>query len=562
MEPIRILFLAANPLNSARLRLDEEVREIEAKIRTADYRDSLQLVSKWAVRPDDLLQYLNQYRPHIVHFSGHADCAEELILEDSNGQANPVSKEALVSLFTTLKDNIRVVVLNACYSRPQAEAITEQIDCAIGMRKAIGDGSAIAFAASFYRAIGFGRSVRAAFDQGKVALQMEGNAEDRTPQLHTRAGLDPATVVLINSPPAISPQEAAGEATTQWPRVDRATAGEFLAALERSPLAVFFDVRTGRGDKHTDFLNWFDEQMQVHLALQDSTARFSQLRCVRALLECTPGHESRKCPPYLGSPAIRVIFVEETRRAFATALNAAFQTGKGKYGQLPPLIMIHQMMGCPLAVVCLDELAKIFEEQIKSATDTGCGSECQRWVRGLGFHDFDPHDLLAGDATKATARDRLRADLIKMRSPGQDVRRAIRPSIDFAMLMNHKSQEFTDTWGVVLLDIEAPGEDQEKLLYYEIPSELGNTPTWKIRDLTIPVEVSPGFKDDLLRFGILVWKEVFTPHKPDRLHSWITDYNPAMRTLDVVDDALENAVLYVVPQFEPLAIANEYSANG
>ena len=42
-----------------------------AKIRSAEYRDTLELVSAWAVRPDDLQQLLLQHQPHVVHFSGH-----------------------------------------------------------------------------------------------------------------------------------------------------------------------------------------------------------------------------------------------------------------------------------------------------------------------------------------------------------------------------------------------------------------------------------------------------------------------------------------------------------
>ena len=79
-----------------------------------------------------------------------------------------MTKEALVHLFRTLKDNIRLVLLNACSTRPQAEAIAETIDCTIGMRKPIGDDAAIVFAASFYRALGFGRSVKEAFELGKA----------------------------------------------------------------------------------------------------------------------------------------------------------------------------------------------------------------------------------------------------------------------------------------------------------------------------------------------------------------------------------------------------------
>ncbi|ARN82251.1 hypothetical protein DSM21852_16510 [Methylocystis bryophila] len=198
MEKIKILFFAANPNGTTELSLTKEAREIEEKIRAAQFRDSLEFITKWAVRPDDLLQSLNQHKPHIVHFSGHGSPAEEIILLDKLGNAKPVSKEALIGLFRTLKDNIRIVLLNACFSRPQAEAITAEIDCAIGMTHAIGDDAAIIFAASFYRAIGFGRSVKDAFDQGKAAIILEGIQEEETPELMTRQNVTAESVVLVN----------------------------------------------------------------------------------------------------------------------------------------------------------------------------------------------------------------------------------------------------------------------------------------------------------------------------------------------------------------------------
>src|SRR5438128_10514755 len=100
---VKILFLAANPKNSPQLRLDEEIREIHAKIRAAEFRDSFEIVSRWAVRPLDLLQAFNEVQPHIVHFSGHGNCSAELVLEDESGNAKPVSEAALVSLFQTIK---------------------------------------------------------------------------------------------------------------------------------------------------------------------------------------------------------------------------------------------------------------------------------------------------------------------------------------------------------------------------------------------------------------------------------------------------------------------------
>jgi hypothetical protein len=191
MATVRTLFLAANPKDTNQLALDEEIRQITNKIRMSDGRDVLDVVSAWAVRPDDLIQYLNQYRPRIVHFSGHGSPDGEIVLVDDNGSAKPVSPQALKALFTTLRDNIEIVLLNACYSHVQAEAIREVIDYVVGMDTAIGDKAATIFAASFYRALGFGRTVQEAFDQARTALLLEGIPEENTPELLVRTGVSP-----------------------------------------------------------------------------------------------------------------------------------------------------------------------------------------------------------------------------------------------------------------------------------------------------------------------------------------------------------------------------------
>jgi hypothetical protein len=200
MDKVKVLFLSANPAGTTKLQLDEEIRQIMTKIRASEYRDALELVPRFATRPDDFLQALLEHMPHIVHFSGHGSSTEELIVLDEHGRPKPISKEALVSLFRALKDNVRVVLLNACYTRPQAEAISATIDCTIGMNKPIGDEAAIVFVASFYRALGFGRSVQDAFEMGKVALLLEGIPEESTPALWSREGADASKIILIRPP--------------------------------------------------------------------------------------------------------------------------------------------------------------------------------------------------------------------------------------------------------------------------------------------------------------------------------------------------------------------------
>ena len=53
---------------------------------------------------------------------------------------------------------------------PEAEAVAGTIDCTIGMHEPIGDAAAIVFSASFYRVLGFGCSIRQAFEVGKASL--------------------------------------------------------------------------------------------------------------------------------------------------------------------------------------------------------------------------------------------------------------------------------------------------------------------------------------------------------------------------------------------------------
>lgn len=196
-KQIKVLFLASNPLDQNQLRLDEEVRSIKEKLRASEHRDAVELKSEWAVRPSDILQALNEHKPHIVHFSGHGSNSDELVLQDAAGGTKLVTKDAIAATISTMTDNIEIVMFNACFSAGQAEAVTEYVNFAIGMTEAISDDAARVFAAHFYSAIGFGRSVQKAFDQGISALLLEGIPENKTPMLYHREGVSANDVILV-----------------------------------------------------------------------------------------------------------------------------------------------------------------------------------------------------------------------------------------------------------------------------------------------------------------------------------------------------------------------------
>jgi len=141
---------------------------------------------------------MNQHRPHIVQFSGHGGDTG-IVICDEAGDAKLINSGALVALFESTLSNVQVVVLNACYSKAQAEAIVSVIPCAIGMNNSIGDKAARIFAASFYRAIGFGNSVEVSFKQGVAALKLEGINEADTPELIVGPGVNASELIIVQT---------------------------------------------------------------------------------------------------------------------------------------------------------------------------------------------------------------------------------------------------------------------------------------------------------------------------------------------------------------------------
>ncbi|HTE19907.1 MAG TPA: NB-ARC domain-containing protein, partial [Armatimonadota bacterium] len=201
MRKATVLFFAADPFpatyGTPSLQLDEDVRNIRAKVRAAEYRDALVFDYRLAARSDDLIQALNETSPHVVHFSGHGS-DEGLMLVGTDGGPQPVSPAALRQLFQAFRGDIRVVVLNACLSLPQAQAIAEIVGCAIGTGDEISDGAAITFGGSFYRALAFGHSVQNAFEQARAALAMEHPSEVDTPRIIAGPGVDPAGIFVVH----------------------------------------------------------------------------------------------------------------------------------------------------------------------------------------------------------------------------------------------------------------------------------------------------------------------------------------------------------------------------
>lgn len=72
-ERLRVLDLAANP--EMDVRVDAEVRQVRAAVKKALHRDLVDIDHRPAATPEDLLDGINELRPHVIHFAGHEAAA-------------------------------------------------------------------------------------------------------------------------------------------------------------------------------------------------------------------------------------------------------------------------------------------------------------------------------------------------------------------------------------------------------------------------------------------------------------------------------------------------------
>jgi hypothetical protein len=193
-----ILFLAANGPGGSARRPEEEIRTIELRLRLSEMREMFDVRSQLALRVSELTRFLLQYKPAIVHFAGLGTTSGEIIIEDDSGGSVPVSPAAIGKLFSILKDNVRCVVMSACYAEIQARAIVPHVGCVVGMKDLLSKEAAISFAAGFYQALGFGRSIQIAFDLACIQLELQGLNTHASPVLLT-SHPGSAEIVLADS---------------------------------------------------------------------------------------------------------------------------------------------------------------------------------------------------------------------------------------------------------------------------------------------------------------------------------------------------------------------------
>ncbi len=199
-KKLRVLYLLANPSSQGSLRTDAEFRHVEEEISSSKYRDKIDLVIKMATDAKSMLKGLNDFRPQVVHFSGHGG-KQGIWLDDGKvdkSVGSAMKFDLLAEALAATDSPPKLLVLNACDTLAGADVLLNAVEAVIAMSDSISDVGAATFAAQFYAAIASAQSTEVALKQAKVSMKAASLRDAHLPEIIFRKGIDPKKQVLIN----------------------------------------------------------------------------------------------------------------------------------------------------------------------------------------------------------------------------------------------------------------------------------------------------------------------------------------------------------------------------
>ncbi len=260
-EPIKILFLSANPQNTQKLNTSAEFRLVYEVLQ---HDPRFKVISRDGVTAELLQETLLAEKPHILHFSGHGGYqGSGLVTQTSTGDAHLLPLDVLGRVLHTLRDAIplRILVLNACWTLGQVDQLRQEVDAVVGMTQQIDSGAATKFAEGFYIALREGLPLANAVSFGKNRIELnkwDGLPNDAIPNFVVRESIDPESMRIDqNSVKRRSQPEALPDPSNQprssdhifisYSHADRALVDRLADDLRKRGHTVWIDFEGIRG---------------------------------------------------------------------------------------------------------------------------------------------------------------------------------------------------------------------------------------------------------------------------------------------------------------------------
>lgn len=197
---VRIAFLTTNPDERSSLRTDIEARDVGRAIQRSQNRDLVDVRYIPAAELRDLLDVLNDFRPNIIHFSGHGGDGALLFdnkTADDNGGVE-LDFGLVNEVVSATNEPPVLLVFNACDTLDGAEIFLKTVSAVVAMSSSISDSAACFFSEQFYSAIAGGQSVGHALKQGKLVLKAAKLPDADLPTIVSQVGVDPEQLRFID----------------------------------------------------------------------------------------------------------------------------------------------------------------------------------------------------------------------------------------------------------------------------------------------------------------------------------------------------------------------------
>jgi hypothetical protein len=240
--PLRVLVLAASPLDQPPLQVDREWEALRAALAGLQRRGLVLLERLEEARLSRLRARLRQGEYHVLHVVGHGRYdpraqSSVLLLEDErDSRASRETTAAELARLLVGHHSLRLAVLNVCegarggpdpYAGTAQTLVRRGVPAAIGMQFSISDGAALEFAAELYRALADGVPLEAALTDARNAVSDDPESvEWCTPVLYSRTAdsrlfdlrLADEAACLARTLDLLSTTLRAARADDDWPR--------------------------------------------------------------------------------------------------------------------------------------------------------------------------------------------------------------------------------------------------------------------------------------------------------------------------------------------------------
>jgi hypothetical protein len=183
-QKVRVLFVTANPSMVAPLPgVDQEITTLKQVLGSSP-RANFHVITKATV--DAVRNALNDFRPHVFHFSGHGRynpevTSGELILQTEKGRSHLVTSDQLGMML--YENDVALALLNGCdtgvsstndaLSSVAGALVKAGVPAVIATMREVMDEAAARFSREFYRSFIAGFTVEASIGEARKALNLD-----------------------------------------------------------------------------------------------------------------------------------------------------------------------------------------------------------------------------------------------------------------------------------------------------------------------------------------------------------------------------------------------------